>query len=92
MKKLFAILLVAVLTAAVLVACTDGKCDECGAPKAELTQEAKDAGLTKEFCSDCMERLVNAGTYDLNEYTRVDLIRALYEREGSPAIEGAVSF
>ncbi len=92
MKKLFAILLGALAASAILVGCTDGKCDECGAPKAELTQEAKDAGLTKEFCSDCMDELVNAGTYDLNKCTRVDLVRAIYEKEGSPAVDGTVSF
>lgn len=92
MKKLFAIILVALAASAVLVGCTDGKCDECGAPKAELTEEAKEAGLSKEFCKDCMNELLNAGTYNLNDYTRVELVRDLYEKEGSPEIEHASAF
>ena len=92
MKKLFAIILVALAASAVLVGCTDGKCDECGAPKAELTDEAKDAGLTKEFCKDCMNDVLNAGKYNLNEYTRVELVRDLYEMEGSPEVEFVDAF
>lgn len=92
MKKLFAIVLVALAASAVLVGCTDGKCDECGAPKAELTEEAKEAGLSKEFCKDCMNELLNAGTYNLNDYTRVELIWDLYEKEGSPEVEATAAF
>ena len=92
MKKLFAIVVVALMATAVLVSCTDSKCDQCGAPKAELTEEAKEAGLTREFCTDCMNELLNVGKYDLNEYTRLDLIKKLYALDGSPEVKGSVPF
>ena len=60
MKKIFALVSAALLVAAMLVSCSDGKCDECGEPAMKVTAEDKKAAeaegfkVDKELCEEHM--------------------------------------
>lgn len=61
MKKISAILAVMLLGAALLVSCSDGKCDECGEPAYKVTKEGKEAmeelniKIKDELCEEHFE-------------------------------------
>ena len=58
MNRLFLILLLSVMTVAVFVGCSDGRCDECGKKAIKMNSESKeifkDAGLKGDYCEDCL--------------------------------------
>lgn len=59
MNKLFLILLGLVLSALMLISCSDGRCDECGKKAMKMNSETKevfkDAGLDGDYCEDCFD-------------------------------------
>ncbi len=57
MKKIFAILACVTVIMTAFTGCSNGKCDECGQKKGKITKVAKQAGLSGEYCNDCVKQL-----------------------------------
>ena len=58
MKKIIAVLSVALVASMLLVSCADGKCDNCGKKAKKVSEQnkvyAEALDIDGEYCADCL--------------------------------------